>query len=87
MILLIALISSVPSRGTTVVLLRLRLDQATATGMSYLFRSIGSMVGVTASQCVLQNLLKLWLTRRIQGPNAQWVIHLVVTLNLDYHES
>ena len=49
------------------------IDQATATGMSYLFRSTGSVVGITASQCILQNLLKKWLTERIQGPNAEYV--------------
>jgi len=49
------------------------LDQAAATGMSYLFRSTGSVVGITTTQCVLQNLLKIWLTDRIHGPNAEYV--------------
>jgi hypothetical protein len=41
--------------------------------MSYLFRSTGSVVGITATQCVLQNLLKTWLTQRIHGPDAEYV--------------
>src|SRR5579862_1202905 len=53
--------------------LNLIVDQATATGMSYLFRSTGSVVGITTSQCVLQNLLKRWLTARIHGSNAEEV--------------
>ena len=50
------------------------IDQAAATGMSYLFRSTGSVVGITITQCVLQNLLKTWLTERIRGPNASYVV-------------
>ena len=49
------------------------IDQAAATGMSYLFRSTGSVVGITATQCIIQNLLKMWLTERIHGPNAEYV--------------
>lgn len=49
------------------------IDQATATGMSYLFRSTGQVVGITTTQCVLQNLLKVWLTDRIRTPNAEFV--------------
>ena len=50
------------------------LDQAIATGMSYLFRSTGSVVGITTTQSVLQNLLKMWLTQRIHGPDAEYVL-------------
>jgi hypothetical protein len=50
------------------------LDQAIATGMSYLFRSTGSVVGIAATQCALQNLLKTWLTQRIHGPDAEYVL-------------
>ena len=39
--------------------------------MSYLFRSSGTVIGITVSQCVLQNLLKKWLTERIHGPDAE----------------
>jgi hypothetical protein len=31
------------------------------------------VVGITTSQCVLQNLLKRWLTQRIHGHNAEYV--------------
>jgi len=65
-ILLIALISAVPVK-----------DQATATGMSYLFRSTGQVVGITTTQCVLQNLLKVWLKARIHVPNAEYIIQRV----------
>ena len=51
----------------------LTIDQATATGMSYLFRSTGQVVGITTTQCVLQNLLKVWLKARIHVPNADYV--------------
>ena len=70
-LLLIALISSVPQKGSHLCAERLTRDQATVTGMSYLFRSTGSVIGITATQCVLQNLLKSWLTERIHTPNAQ----------------
>jgi high-affinity nickel permease len=72
-LLLIALISSVSVEGLKLCELFLIVDQATATGMSYLFRSTGSVVGITTTQCVLQNLLKTWLTQRIHGPDAEYV--------------
>jgi hypothetical protein len=52
------------------------IDQAAATGMSYLFRSTGTVVGISASQCVIQNLLKIWLTKYIKGPHAAYVTSL-----------
>ena len=75
-LLLIALISSVPIEGFPLLQKQYLtiLDQASATGMSYLFRSTGSVVGITVTQCVLQNLLKIWLTERIHGPNAEYII-------------
>jgi hypothetical protein len=71
-LLLIALISAVPIK-----------DQATATGVSYLFRSTGAVVGITTTQCVLQNLLKTWLNQRIQGPNAEYVRSPYILSNLN----
>ena len=88
-VLLIALISSVPIKGPSFASFhKLIVDQATATGMSYLFRSTGSVVGITTSQCVLQNLLKRWLTARIQGADAEMVtLSTKSELMLDYYKS
>jgi len=56
--------------------------------MSYLFRSTGSVVGITTSQCLLQNLLKKWLTERIRGPNAENVcLSIYGVLIIDHNES
>lgn len=51
---LLALINSVP-----------RAEIAVATGMSYLFRTTGQVVGVAASGVILQGMLKRELWRRI----------------------
>ena len=75
-------------RSVLVSFHKLILDQATATGMSYLFRSTGSVVGITTSQCVLQNLLKRWLTARIHGADAEMVtLSTKSELMLDYYKS
>ena len=59
--------------------------------MSYLFRSTGAVVGITSTQCVLQNLLKTWLTQRIHGPNADYVpilpLHLQNLMLVDHKQS
>jgi hypothetical protein len=57
--------------------------------MSYLFRSTGTVVSITTCQCVLQNLLKKWLTERIHGPNAEYVPSppLFMKLISDHHQN
>ena len=51
--------------------------------MSYLFRSTGSVIGITTTQCVLQNLLKRWLTERLHGPKAAEVPLFISYTNPD----
>ncbi|BGO99762.1 hypothetical protein NBRC10513v2_003990 [Rhodotorula toruloides] len=56
---LIALIASVD-----------RSDMATATGLTYLFRYVGQVVGVACSASMLQAVLTSELKHRITGPGA-----------------
>ncbi|GAA6047387.1 hypothetical protein JCM3770_001279 [Rhodotorula araucariae] len=60
---LIALIASVD-----------RSDMATATGLTYLFRYVGQVVGVASSASMLQAVLTSQLTARITGPDAPSII-------------
>ncbi|KAF8530799.1 major facilitator superfamily domain-containing protein [Gautieria morchelliformis] len=54
---LIALIANVSSE-----------DQAVATAVSYLFRSLGGVIGISAGSAVVQNTLRVCLTSRLTGP-------------------
>ncbi|KAI8812113.1 major facilitator superfamily domain-containing protein [Cladochytrium replicatum] len=49
-------------------------DMAVASAMTYLFRSTGSSLIVSASQAVLQGVLKSELEAHVTGPNAEWII-------------
>ncbi|GAA5854102.1 hypothetical protein JCM8547_008227 [Rhodosporidiobolus lusitaniae] len=60
---LIALISSVD-----------RTEMATATGLTYLFRYCGQVVGVAASASVMQSVLTQQLHERIKGHGAAKII-------------
>lgn len=60
---LLALINTVP-----------RSEIAVATGVSYLFRTTGQVVGVAVSGAILQNSLKHELRKRIKGPGAEELI-------------
>lgn len=46
---------------------------AIVTSMSYLFRSIGGVVGISASSAIFQGVVKSILVQQIQGPNAELV--------------
>ncbi|KAI5474616.1 vacuolar amino acid permease [Pseudohyphozyma bogoriensis] len=63
---LIALMASVP-----------RSEMATATGLSYLFRYVGQVVGVGISSAVLQSVLTAQLHARITGPGAEKTINKI----------
>ncbi|GAA5826575.1 hypothetical protein JCM11251_002435 [Rhodosporidiobolus azoricus] len=60
---LIALIASVD-----------RADMATATGLTYLFRYVGQVVGVASSASLLQVVLNDQLHKRIKGPGSAKII-------------
>ncbi|GAA5996745.1 uncharacterized protein JCM10292_003177 [Rhodotorula paludigena] len=60
---LIALIASVD-----------RADMATATGLTYLFRYVGQVVGVASSASLLQSVLTSELSQRIRGPGSAEII-------------
>lgn len=49
-------------------------DMATITSMSYLFRSVGSVIGISATTAIFQALVKSMLTEQITGPDADKVI-------------
>lgn len=60
---LIALISSVD-----------REDIAVATGISYLFRTSGQVLGVSLTDALAQSILRKELRERIRGPGAEELI-------------
>lgn len=46
---------------------------ATITSMSYLFRSVGGVVGISLSSAIFQAIVKSILVKKITGPNANLV--------------
>ncbi|KAI0254310.1 vacuolar amino acid permease [Lactifluus subvellereus] len=52
-----------------------KTDVAVATGISYLFRTTGQVLGVSLSGTLLQAVLLSKLRQRIHGPNAEAVWH------------
>ncbi|KAG6897487.1 hypothetical protein C0992_001092 [Termitomyces sp. T32_za158] len=58
-------------------------DQAIATAVSYLFRSLGSVVGVSVGSTIVQEALRADLRRRLSGENVEKII-LRVRESLDY---
>ncbi|KAI9282199.1 major facilitator superfamily domain-containing protein [Sporodiniella umbellata] len=65
--ILIAMHSSV---GNSVI------DMAVVTSMTYLFRSIGGVVGISASSSIFQGVVKSILVQKIQGPDAELYIDI-----------
>ncbi|CAO3704008.1 unnamed protein product [Rhizopus stolonifer] len=51
-------------------------DMAIVTSMSYLFRSIGAVVGISASSAIFQGVVKNILVEKIQGPDAEFYIEI-----------
>jgi len=49
-------------------------DVAVATGLTYLFRTTGQVLGVSISGTLLQGVLLSKLRQRIHGPNAEQLI-------------
>jgi hypothetical protein len=43
---------------------------ATITSISYLFRSAGGVIGISATSAIFQGVVKKILTERITGPDA-----------------
>ncbi|KAG6809847.1 hypothetical protein H0H92_014506 [Tricholoma furcatifolium] len=58
-------------------------DQAIVTAVSYLFRSLGSVVGVSVGSTIVQETLRTYLRRRLSGDNVEEII-LRVRESLDY---
>jgi len=54
-----------------------REDMAVATGITYLFRTTGQVLGVSLSGAVLQAVLLKKLRERIQGPEALQIIESI----------
>ncbi|KAG8955707.1 hypothetical protein FRC04_007698 [Tulasnella sp. 424] len=52
-------------------------DVAVATGISYLFRTTGQVIGVAGSGAMLQALLTRNLEQRITGPGVDEIIHAI----------
>ncbi|KAG1457091.1 hypothetical protein G6F46_003016 [Rhizopus delemar] len=51
-------------------------EMATITSISYLFRSSGGVIGISATSAIFQGLVKQILTEKIKGPNAEEVIEI-----------
>ncbi|KAL1761464.1 major facilitator superfamily domain-containing protein [Schizophyllum commune] len=58
-------------------------DMAVATGITYLFRTTGQVLGVSLSGAILQAVLLSQLRHRITGPNAAEVRHCVLKHSID----
>ncbi|KAG8869819.1 hypothetical protein FRC20_000814 [Serendipita sp. 405] len=54
-----------------------REDMAVATGITYLFRTTGQVLGVSLSGTIFQTVLMSKLREKIQGPNAPEIIEAV----------
>lgn len=52
-------------------------DMAVATGITYLFRTTGQVLGVSLSGGLLQAVLTMKLQERIKGPNAAQIVDLI----------
>jgi hypothetical protein len=46
---------------------------ATITSMSYLFRSVGGVIGISLTSAIFQGIVKHILIEKITGPNADLV--------------
>ncbi|KAF7729145.1 hypothetical protein EC973_004913 [Apophysomyces ossiformis] len=51
-------------------------EMATITSMSYLFRSAGSVIGISSTSAIFQAVVKNVLTERITGPDAAKYIEI-----------
>ncbi|KIY49534.1 MFS general substrate transporter [Fistulina hepatica ATCC 64428] len=63
-------------------------DMAVATGVTYLFRTTGQVLGVSLGGAILQSVLNNGLRKRIHGPNATHVrmfrSSICISHNTDY---
>lgn len=57
-------------------------EMATITSMSYLFRSVGGVIGISLSSAIFQAIIKSILVQKITGPNADLVRNLQSLLSL-----
>ncbi|KAI8379713.1 major facilitator superfamily domain-containing protein [Radiomyces spectabilis] len=51
-------------------------EMATVTSMSYLFRSVGGVIGISATSAIFQAIVKSELSEKITGPNADKYIEI-----------
>ncbi|KAI9485783.1 MAG: major facilitator superfamily domain-containing protein [Benjaminiella poitrasii] len=51
-------------------------EMATVTSISYLFRSSGGVVGISATSAIFQGIIKKYLTEKITGPDADKYIEI-----------
>ncbi|KAI7902317.1 major facilitator superfamily domain-containing protein [Cokeromyces recurvatus] len=51
-------------------------EMATITSMSYLFRSVGGVIGISLTSAIFQGAVKYILTDKIKGPNADLYIEI-----------
>jgi len=54
-----------------------RADMAVATGITYLFRTVGQVLGVSLSGTIIQGVLVRELRGRITGPNSEELINKI----------
>ncbi|KAI8061714.1 major facilitator superfamily domain-containing protein [Gongronella butleri] len=64
-----------------------RQDMATMTSISYLFRTTGSVIGVSLSQAIFQGVVKTLLVEQLAGvPNADSIIDVARKSMMDVRE-
>ncbi|KAF1803707.1 major facilitator superfamily domain-containing protein [Mucor lusitanicus] len=51
-------------------------EMATITSMSYLFRSVGGVIGISLTSAIFQGIVKHILVEKITGPNADLYIEI-----------
>lgn len=49
------------------------IEMATITSMSYLFRSVGGVIGISLTSAIFQGVVKHILVQQITGPDADLV--------------
>ena len=57
-------------------LIHLIVEMSTITSISYLFRSAGGVIGISATAAIFQGVVKSILTDKVTGPDAEKIIDI-----------
>ncbi|KAI8147400.1 major facilitator superfamily domain-containing protein [Fennellomyces sp. T-0311] len=79
---LVAMLSWVEEHGNILLNVQMKSfsnqksEMATITSISYLFRSAGGVIGISATAAIFQGVVKSILTKKITGPDAEKIIDI-----------